>query len=193
MYAPAGRYVMQDCCPNTNLLVDYNLYWSASGSPVASLIGKTGAHDKEADPLFVNPSVDPAVADFHLKAGSPAIDAGTSAGATAVDFDGNARPFGAGIDMGAYEYGAGSAVRPAHAAGTAASPAIRFSQTFGQAACASVWRCAVTLPFLRWTDRAWLHLRMRLMPIGRLRVQRAEFTLSRRQSTGSESPQSCRC
>jgi parallel beta-helix repeat protein len=124
MFAPAGRYVMQDCCPNTNLIVDYNLFWSGSGSPAASLIGKTGTHDKKADPLFVNASVDPAVADFHLGVGSPAIDAGTSSGAPAVDFDGNARPFGAGIDMGAYEYGAGSRVRPARALLAPASPAI---------------------------------------------------------------------
>jgi hypothetical protein len=115
---------MQDCCPNANLLVDYNLFWSSSGSPSASLIGKTGAHDKKADPLFVNPSVDPAVADFHLKAGSPAIDAGTTVGAPAIDFDGNPRPAGAGIDIGAYEYGAGSAVRPAHADRAAAPAAI---------------------------------------------------------------------
>jgi parallel beta-helix repeat protein len=127
MFAPAGRSVLQDCCPNSNLTVDYNLFWSASGSPSASQIGKTGTHDKKADPLFVKPSVDPAVADFHLTAGSPAIDAGTSAGAPAVDFDGNPRPWGAGIDIGAYEYGAGSAVRPAHAQ-AAAAPAITVFQ-----------------------------------------------------------------
>ncbi len=126
MFAPAGRFVLQDCCPNVNLTVDYNLFWSGSGSPAASLIGKTGTHDKKADPLFVNPSVDPAVADFHRKAGSPAIDAGTSAGAPAIDFDGNPRPAGAGIDIGAYEYGAGSAVRRAHVPGIAAFPAIAF-------------------------------------------------------------------
>jgi parallel beta-helix repeat protein len=124
MVAPAGRYVMQDCCPNTNLLVDYNLYWTASGSPAPSLIGKTGAHDKKGDPMFVKPSVDPSIADFQLLEGSPAIDAGTSPAAPAVDFDGNPRPFGAGIDMGAYEYGAGSAVRPTHVRRAAASPAI---------------------------------------------------------------------
>ena len=124
MFAPAGRYIMQDCCPNANLTVDYNMYWSGGGSPLSSLIGKTGTHDKKADPLFVNPSVDPAVADFHLKAGSPAIDSGMSAGAPATDFDGNARPWGAGIDMGAYEFGAGSSMRPSPARVTPASPVI---------------------------------------------------------------------
>jgi parallel beta-helix repeat protein len=129
MVALAGRNVLQDCCPNTSLTVDYNLFWSAGGSPSASLIGKTGTHDKKADPLFVNPSADASVADFHLRLGSPAIDAGISAGAPATDFDGNARPWGAGIDMGAYEYGAGSAVRPAHAP-AAAAPAITVFQNF---------------------------------------------------------------
>ncbi len=124
MFAPAGRYVLQDCCPNQNLTVDYNLYWTSGGSPSASLIGKTGTHDKKADPLFVNPSSDPPVADFHLKAASPAIDAGTSAGAPATDFDGNPRPSGGSIDIGAYEYGAGSLVRPVRTAGAAASRSI---------------------------------------------------------------------
>ena len=130
MFAPAGRYIMQDCCPNANLTVDYNIFWSSGGSPLSSLIGKTGTHDKKADPLFVNPSADPFVADFHLKAGSPAIDSGTSAGAPGADFDGNVRPWGAGIDMGAYEYGAGSAVRPAHAPGAAGHSAIAVSHNF---------------------------------------------------------------
>ena len=69
----------------------------------------------EEDPLFV----DTASWNFHLKAGSPAIDAGTSAGkvkeimdkyynnfgvSIEVDFDGNPRPLGSPWDIGAYEY-----------------------------------------------------------------------------------------
>ena len=124
MFAPAGRNVLQDCCPNANLTVDYNMFWTSGGSPSSSLIGKSGTHDIKADPRFINPSADPAVADFHLKSGSPAIDAGTSANAPGADFDGNPRPSGAGIDMGAYEYGAGSRVMPAHDHGASTSPAI---------------------------------------------------------------------
>ena len=51
-----------------------------------------------ADPLFVN-----AVSDFHLRPGSPAIDAGTNSGAPTVDIEGTPRPLN-GVDIGAYEF-----------------------------------------------------------------------------------------
>jgi hypothetical protein len=41
--------------------------------------------------------------DFHLKTGSPALDAGTATDAPSYDVDGNPRPVGAGFDIGAYE------------------------------------------------------------------------------------------
>jgi len=47
--------------------------------------------------------VDPAHGDYHLKAGSPAIDAGTNVG-LATDIAGTAVPQGAAPDIGAYEY-----------------------------------------------------------------------------------------
>jgi uncharacterized repeat protein (TIGR01451 family) len=52
------------------------------------------------DPLFINP----AAADFHLQAGSPAIDAGSVDGAPENDFAGEPRPQGSGYDIGAYEF-----------------------------------------------------------------------------------------
>ncbi len=59
------------------------------------------------DPRFVNPSIDPQVADFHLQASSPAIGAGTSmlpAGIQVDDHDGTVRPENGRYDAGAYEY-----------------------------------------------------------------------------------------
>lgn len=50
--------------------------------------------------LFVAPST----FDFHLLAGSPAIDAGTPNFAPATDLAGAARPSGGGFDIGAYEF-----------------------------------------------------------------------------------------
>lgn len=46
--------------------------------------------------------------DFTLKAGSPAIDAGTSTDAPSDDILGNSRPQGSGFDIGAYEYTGGN-------------------------------------------------------------------------------------
>jgi len=55
-----------------------------------------------AEPLFVN-YVAAGGGDYHVRAASPAIDAGLSADAPAHDLDGISRPQGAGIDIGAYE------------------------------------------------------------------------------------------
>lgn len=54
-----------------------------------------------ANDLFVNP----AGHDYRLKAGSLAIDAGTTLADVTTDLEGKARPIGAAFDMGAYEYG----------------------------------------------------------------------------------------
>src|SRR3972149_9456230 len=96
-------------------IYDYNIFWNTS-KPAGE-----GPHSFEADPLFVNPDVSAATnygvnADWHLKAGSPAIDAGTSDGTPTTDRDGNFRHdksdtpnTGGGsypyYDIGAYEYG----------------------------------------------------------------------------------------
>jgi parallel beta-helix repeat protein len=49
--------------------------------------------------LFVNPGG----GDYHLPAGSPAVDRGITLPAVAVDIEGNPRPQGASSDAGAYE------------------------------------------------------------------------------------------
>jgi hypothetical protein len=51
-----------------------------------------GHGDKIADPQFIDASIDDKVSDFHLKAGSPAIDAGVSFPfSPLLDLDGKAR------------------------------------------------------------------------------------------------------
>ncbi len=61
--------------------------------------------------------------DYHLSAGSPCIDAGTSQGAPSTDLDGASRPKGAGFDVGPYEYSASSPPPPAGNATSIWSPA----------------------------------------------------------------------
>lgn len=59
----------------------------------------TADHNVSGDPGFA----DPAGGDYHLTAGSQAIDAGSADGAPAFDHDNAPRPAGAGVDVGAYE------------------------------------------------------------------------------------------
>lgn len=54
-----------------------------------------------SNPLFVNAGT----GDFHLQAGSPAIDAGVVLSEVPRDFDDGVRPAGTVYDIGAYEYG----------------------------------------------------------------------------------------
>ncbi len=56
-------------------------------------------NDYTGDPAFVNPTG----GDYHIGAGSAAIDQGVNAGVT-TDIDGDSRPIGAGYDIGADEF-----------------------------------------------------------------------------------------
>lgn len=80
--------------------------------------GFTNDNNLTTDPNFVNAGSN----DFHLNAGSPAIDKGLATGAPTTDFDGAARPVGAGIDMGAYEYGGTASVSTAPTAAVSTAP-----------------------------------------------------------------------
>ena len=81
---------------NTNVTYDHNIYFA--GTTAAK-----GANDKVLDPQFVNLSTNPAAANFFLKQGSPAVDAGTKTLFSPKDIRGVARPKGGSVDCGAYE------------------------------------------------------------------------------------------
>src|SRR5499427_5438900 len=65
----------------------------ASGLTLADNLEKT-------DPKFA----DPAAFDFHLRSGSPAIDAGLALPGVGADYGGRARQPGGRVDIGAYEH-----------------------------------------------------------------------------------------
>lgn len=55
--------------------------------------------------IMIDPRLaSPLNGDFHLSAGSPAIDAADSASIDPIDFDGTSRPQGAARDLGAFEF-----------------------------------------------------------------------------------------
>lgn len=64
----------------------------------------SGTGDLIADPLYVNPTTDPATADFHLKAGSPAIGHGTATSLPLPQYDHDFYIRKGGFDCGAYQY-----------------------------------------------------------------------------------------
>jgi hypothetical protein len=90
-------------------LFSHNLVF-ASPNPVEVLAGQQ-VDTITADPGFVNYTGGPS-GDYHLRPGSPAIDAGDPSFAPAIDFSGGARPVGNGYDLGAYEFGSSPAQWP---------------------------------------------------------------------------------
>lgn len=72
---------------------DYNLFYQ-NGTDIDG-DSNGGAHNVDGDPAFVAPDTD----DFHLSAGSAALDVGTDAGVL-VDFENQPRPLGSGFDIG---------------------------------------------------------------------------------------------
>jgi hypothetical protein len=87
-YNVVSSLIQNDDTGNTQTFTQ----WQAQGHDAHSV---TAA----ATSVFLNAAGN----DYHLKTGSPAVDAGTATGAPAVDIVGVARPQGAGYDIGAYE------------------------------------------------------------------------------------------
>jgi len=71
---------------------DHTLFWAVTNA------GISGTNPLSGDPRFV----DPAGGDYHLGAGSAALDGGVDAGVT-TDIDGDPRPIGPAPDVGADE------------------------------------------------------------------------------------------
>ncbi len=85
-------------------IVDYNLAWSSDGSHFTMEPGLQ-AHDlMGVNPKFVKYTGNFGENDYHLQAGSPAINAGAALSDVPNDFDGTARPQGSGYDIGAFEF-----------------------------------------------------------------------------------------
>jgi hypothetical protein len=96
LYAPPGGKVNLNL-DNSQVTYDYNIYFNSNR------IEARGFHDLVIDPMLVSPSINPDLADFHLRDGSPAINSGTSERSPLVDHGGQIRPQGAGFDRGAWE------------------------------------------------------------------------------------------
>ncbi len=78
-----------------------------------------GRYDRSVNPLFF----DVALRNYHLRYGSPAVDAGVNAGLR-LDLDGNPRPWGPRFDIGPYEAPADPTwIRPLPAIGPLSPPA----------------------------------------------------------------------
>jgi hypothetical protein len=92
----------------SSVVLQHTLWYSNSHIATAGTGTVISATVYGGDPAFV----DPAHGDYHLTAGSAAVDRGLPAG-VADDIDGNPRPVGAAPDLGAHELGV-TAVAPVY-------------------------------------------------------------------------------
>jgi hypothetical protein len=95
---------------NSNITWKNNIAFNGTVGNSAVYLNKTtttsidNSNKLGINPLFVNPTITTATANFRLQKASPAIDAGTLAyGVPAYDIEYYARTQGNGVDLGAYE------------------------------------------------------------------------------------------
>lgn len=106
---PAGYGILEydtsaDLGPNCQY-VDNLVYGNTPSDWKLEVTGGTGIGTISAEPGFVNWQTDGS-GDYHLAAGSPAVNNGNGTRAPNTDAEGRARPVGGNWDIGAYEYGA---------------------------------------------------------------------------------------
>lgn len=105
--------ITADCHPQHRKIsggsgtINYNLAWNSDNSRISLDPELQSNEISGVNPLFVNYSANYGVNDYHLQAGSPAINAGTSIESLSIDKDGTSRPNGSAYDMGPYEYKGG--------------------------------------------------------------------------------------
>lgn len=97
IYSRTGGACNSAPTAGTLVIYDYNIYFKGT-------VAIKGLHDRVADPMFVNGATDGALANFSLKTGSPAIDAGTKIIFSSKDILGLSRPQAGAVDCGAYEF-----------------------------------------------------------------------------------------
>jgi hypothetical protein len=115
MHAPKGKPLDLSTPGNSTAVIYANNLIFGDGNNNVKSSGGLGAEsgtvhgnlasNVQADPRFVKPSLDPAVADFRLMSGSPGIDTGNPQhpGVPRNDLLGRVRSQGAALDKGAYE------------------------------------------------------------------------------------------
>lgn len=98
VYARSGKKANAITSRSKGITFSHNIYFNYAEKPII------GSNDRTVDPKYLNPSFDPATANFRLQSTSPAINTATSTNAPKIDFDGTPRPTGSGYDRGAYEF-----------------------------------------------------------------------------------------
>ncbi|MCU1285432.1 MAG: hypothetical protein JWO13_1782 [Acidobacteriales bacterium] len=102
------RNVVEDAVHETGTVgmhntISNNLTYENGGKDYQLGNGHRVLNSVNANPLFTDWKVS-GTGDYHLTAGSPAIDSGAVENAPLDDFDGVARPEGKAFDRGAYEF-----------------------------------------------------------------------------------------